>query len=46
MQIFKTKSQTLKTLFLTLISTFGVSNSNQYAGLVQKELTIEALFGR
>lgn len=46
MQIFKVKSQMRKTLFLTLISASGVSNSNQYPGLVQKELTMEVLFGR
>ncbi len=42
--VFKTVSKTRKTLFLTMITSFGVSNVNQYPGLVQKTLTMDELF--
>lgn len=42
--IFKTNTKTRKTLFLTLISTFGISNAKQYPGLVQQALTMDDLF--
>lgn len=43
-QIFKVKSKTRKALFLTLITAFGLSNRDQYPGLVQKDLTMEVFF--
>ncbi len=42
--VFKTSSKTRKTLFLTMITSFGVRNADQYAGLVQKSLTMDVLF--
>lgn len=42
--VFKTATDTRKSVFLTLITTFGVTK-NEYAGsLVQKSLTMDALF--
>jgi hypothetical protein len=42
--VFQDKTKTRKTLFLTMITTYGVKNSLNYPGLVQKEVTMEALF--
>lgn len=42
--VFKAGSKTRKTLFLTMITSFGVSNEEQYPGLVQKSFTMDALF--
>jgi uncharacterized protein len=42
--VFKTATETRKSVFLTLITTFGLAK-NEYAGsLVQKSLTMDALF--
>ena len=40
---FKAATRTRKSVFLTMISTYGVSN-NLYASMVQKDLTMEVLF--
>ena len=42
--VFKAASKTRKTLFLTMITSFGVSNEGQYPGLVQQSLTMDELF--
>jgi hypothetical protein len=42
--VFQGLSKTNKTLFLTLVTTHGVKNSNSYLGLVQQEITMEVLF--
>ncbi len=42
--IFKATTKTRKTLFLTMITTYGVSNVDQYPGLVQTTITMDALF--
>ena len=44
LQVFKDGTRTKKTLFLTMITTYGVKRNDYYVGLVQKELTIEAIF--
>ncbi len=41
---FRDHTKTRKTLFLTMITTHGVKNKAQYAGLVQSEVTMAALF--
>jgi hypothetical protein len=42
--VFKTATATRKSVFLTLITTFGLAQ-NEYAGsLVQKSLTMDILF--
>ncbi len=40
----KTGSKTRKTLFLTMVTSFGVSNVSLYPDLVQKTLTMDELF--
>jgi len=40
---FKTNTKTKKAIFLTMISTYGIAN-NQYAGMVQNDLTMDILF--
>jgi uncharacterized protein len=45
MASFAAESKTKKALALTFISTYGLAR-NQYAGLVQKDLTMEVLFGK
>ena len=41
---FRNHTKTRKTLFLTMVTTHGVKNSKSYAGLVQNEVTMDALF--
>ena len=43
-QVFQGRSQTRKTLFLTMVSTYGVKNRNSYPGLVQSEVKLADLF--
>lgn len=40
---FRTQTSTKKSLFLTLISTYGVAN-NRHAGMVQNNLTMDILY--
>jgi uncharacterized protein len=42
--VFRDQAKTRKTLFLTMVTTWGVKNSRNYSGLVQNELTMDALF--
>ncbi|MDP2339301.1 MAG: hypothetical protein Q8N05_23140 [Bacteroidota bacterium] len=42
--VFRERTKTRKSLFLTLVTTNGVKNSKSYAGLVQNEVTMDALF--
>jgi len=44
LMVFRTITQTRKTLFLTMVTTHGVKNTMQYAGLIQNEITMGALF--
>ncbi|MEP7144794.1 MAG: ATP-binding protein [Ferruginibacter sp.] len=44
MKVFRSNTQTRKTLFLTMITTQGVKNLNSYPGLVQNEIKMDALF--
>jgi len=44
LQVFREESRSRKSLFLTMITTFGLT-TNQYAGsIVQNDLTMDALF--
>jgi hypothetical protein len=43
-RIFRENVKTRKTLFLTLVTTHGVRNKDSYPGLVQSEVTMDALF--
>jgi len=42
--VFKEKTNTKKTLFLTMITTFGIKENNYSNSMVQKSLTMDALF--
>jgi AAA+ ATPase superfamily predicted ATPase len=44
MQVFREVTKTKKTLFLTMITTYGVKRNDYYIGHVQNELSIDALF--
>jgi hypothetical protein len=44
LQVFQEQTQTKKSLFLTMITTYGVKNIENYAGLVQKEIHMDVLF--
>lgn len=44
LSVFKENTKTKKTLFLTMITTYGIKRNIYYASLVQNEVTIDALF--
>jgi predicted transcriptional regulator len=44
LRVFQQITKSRKTLFLTLLTTYGIKNNTNYPGLVQKELTMDALF--
>ena len=44
LKIFRDNTQTRKTLFLTMVTTYGLKNSKNYVGLIQDEITMDALF--
>lgn len=42
--VFREKSKTKKTIFLTMVTSNGIKNSNNYLGLIQSEIKIDSLF--
>jgi uncharacterized protein len=44
LNVFRDATKSRKTFFLTLVTTYGVKNGNNYTGLVQQEITMDALF--
>lgn len=44
MKVFSEQSKTKKTIFLTMITTFGVKKNEHFIRLVQSEITIDHLF--
>jgi hypothetical protein len=44
LEVFREHTKTSKTLFLTMLTTYGIKNNKSYPSLVQKELTMDALF--
>jgi hypothetical protein len=44
LKVFRDNVKTKKTLFLTMITTYGVKRNDYYTNLVQNEITMEALF--
>jgi len=44
LKVFREQSKTRKTLFLTLVTTYGAKKSNNHTGLIQNEVTMDALF--
>lgn len=43
-EVFENKTKTKKTIFLTLVTTYGVAKNAYYKSHVQNEVTMEALF--
>ena len=43
-EIFRAHTQTRKSIFLTLISPHGIKNGDTFAGLIQNDITMDALF--
>lgn len=43
-EVFKAKSKTKKTLFITMMTTHGVKHNINYLGLVQQDLKMDILF--
>jgi hypothetical protein len=44
LNVFRQQTNTKKTLFLTMVTSHGVKRNNWYVGLVQNEVTMDALF--
>ena len=44
LKTFKENSHTKKTLFLTMVTTYGIKKNIYSTGLVQNEITMDALF--
>jgi len=44
LSVFRSSSKTRKTLFLTMVTTHGVKNLEKFPGLIQNEITMDALF--
>ena len=42
--VFRSETKTKKTLFLTIVTTFGLKNSDNYTGVIQSDLTMDVLF--
>lgn len=43
-RVFRERTKTRKSIFLTLVTTYGIKNPDHYAGLVQSQVTMDALF--
>jgi uncharacterized protein len=43
--VFEEKTKTRKTIFLTMITTYGVTNNTYYQNLIENEVTMDDLFG-
>ncbi len=44
LKVFRDQTQTRKTLFLTMVTTHGVKNITNFPGLIENEITMDALF--
>ncbi len=44
LEIFRERTKPRKALFLTMITTYGVRKTDSYPGLIQSEVTMQALF--
>jgi hypothetical protein len=42
--VFRENTKTRKTLFITMVTTYGIKNIDRHAGLVQNQITMESLF--
>jgi uncharacterized protein len=44
LKVFRSNTKTRKTLFLTMVTTYGVKNMMNYPGLIPNQITMDALF--
>lgn len=44
LKIFQAQTKTKKSLFITMVTTYGVKNIRNYPGLIQQQITMDALF--
>ena len=44
LDVFQLQTKTRKALFLTMVTTYGLQNRKSYPGLIQSEVTVDALF--
>ena len=44
MFVFKTQTKTNKTIFLTMVTTFGIKKNEHATRLIQNEITMDALY--
>ena len=44
LNVFRENSKSKKTLFLTMVTSYGVKKNNYYTSLIQNEVTMDALF--
>jgi AAA+ ATPase superfamily predicted ATPase len=44
LKIFQAQTKTKKSLFITLVTTYGVKNIDNYPGLIQQQITMDVLF--
>jgi hypothetical protein len=44
LKIFRAQTKTRKALFMTMVTTYGIKNPDSYPGLIQGEITMDALF--
>ena len=42
--VFIDKTKTRKTIFISMVTTYGVKNIKNYPALIQNEITMESLF--
>jgi hypothetical protein len=44
LKIFQAQTKTKKSLFMTMVTTYGVKNIENYPGLIQQQITMDVLF--
>ena len=44
LKIFQEQTKTKKSLFTTMVTTYGVKNGKSHPGLIQQEITMDVLF--
>jgi hypothetical protein len=44
LKIFQAQTKTKKSLFITMVTTYGVKNIDNYPGLIQQQITMDVLF--
>ena len=44
LKVFQAQTKTKKTLFTTMVTTYGVRNAKSYPGLIQNDVNMDVLF--